>query len=132
MIVKNPIGEVFLAFRAALEPICGPGNVSMEQSATIQKAPYARIYLMGAPGAGHDLNGNEAATMLSIQAEYFADGEYAVEDAYDIDETGHIVLTGLGFRRTYGPELVTNIDNSIKRVVSRYRRIYTGTFETNQ
>ena len=68
MVVKNPIGEVFRAFREALEPICGPGNVSMEQSATIQKAPYARIYLMGAPGYGHDLNGNEAATMLSIQA----------------------------------------------------------------
>lgn len=35
-------------------------------------------------------------------------------------------MIGMGFRRTYGPELMGNADDSIKRLVSRYTRIYTG------
>jgi len=132
MIVNNPISEIFRTWKSAIEPVVGEGNVSMEQSAVIERCPYARLYLMGNVGRGYDLQGNEAATMPTLQVECFADGEYAIEDVYDIDEISHTALTGLGFRRTFGPELITNIDNNIKRTVSRYRRIYTGTFETNQ
>lgn len=132
MNVKNPISEIFRTWRVPMETLCGEGNVSMEQSATAEKAPYARIYLMGMPGRDFTLQADEAAVTISLQVECFADGQYAIEDVYDLDETSHETLTSLGFRRFYGPELITNIDDSVKRTVSRYRRHYAGSFTTNQ
>lgn len=126
--VKNPAAEVFRTWKAAIEPIVGEGNYSMEQSAVIAKTPYARIYMMGAPGNRWDLEGNESQVSVSFQSESFAAGEYAIEDAYDIDAASHEVFTALGFRRIFGPELITNIDSNIKRVISRYRRNYSGDF----
>ena len=36
-------------------------------------------------------------------------------------------MVSMGFRRTYGPEPMFFGDSGIKKLVSRYSRIYTGT-----
>lgn len=45
---------------------------------------------------------------------------------YQIDDASHKAMVSMGFQRTYGPEQQQNADNSIKRVISRYSRVYTG------
>lgn len=102
----------------------------MDMSATIAKAPYARIFMMGNPTNGSDLQGNETSTRVSFQCECFAKGQTAIQDVYDLDEKSHEIMVGLGFRRTFGAELITNAESEIKRVVSRYSRVYTGQFES--
>ena len=71
--------------------------------------------------------GDECATTPSFQSESYATGSKASSKAYEIDDASHKAMVGMGFRRIYGPVRQNNADNSIKRVVSRYSRIYTGT-----
>lgn len=125
-VVKNPVDDVFKIWGREIEKFVGKGNYSMEDSSTIAKAPYACLYQMGNPGARWDLEGDECATIPSYQVDSFASGQKALTKAYEIDDASHKVMTSLGFRRTYGPEPIRNIDSKIKRVTSRYDRLYTG------
>lgn len=125
-VVKNPVDDVFKIWGKEIEKFIGKGNYSMEDSSTIAKAPYACMFQMGAPGARWDLEGDECATNLSYQVDSYASGQKALTKAYEIDEASHKVMTSLGFRRTYGPEPVRNIDSKIKRITSRYTMLYAG------
>ena len=127
--IKNPISEVFKRWSKAVEPVVGKGNYSMDKSQTIAstKKTYARLLMSGNPTVNSDLEGDECATMLSFQTESYASGAEALSKVYnEIDEASHKAMVGMGFRRVYGPELLNNAEGSIKRVVSRYSRIYTG------
>ena len=120
IVVDNPSLKVFERFQKEIEPIVGEGNLSMNASETIAKGKYARLLLLGMPTDRSDLEGDECSVNLSFQTEAFADGIFAQNDAYDR------CMVGMGFRRTFGPETLDNIDSRIKRVVSRYSRVYTG------
>lgn len=126
--VKNPVSDVYEKWGAEIQKVVGKGNHSMSQSGTLAsgKTKYARIFLMGTPGAAWDLEGNESATTPSFQVDSFASGTKALSTVYDIDAASHEAMTSLGFHRSYGPKLIENVDSTIKRVVSRYSRIYTG------
>lgn len=127
-IVKNPVSDVFARWSAEIEKVVGKGNFSMERSGTLasNKTKYSRIFLMGNPGTEWDLEGDECATMPSFQVDSFAKGTKALSMVYEIDDASHKAMTASGFRRVFGPELVENADSTIKRVVSRYSRVYTG------
>lgn len=125
-IVDNPVLKVFKRWKKKLAPLIGEENISMEDSETIAKAPYACLKMLGNPGARYDLEGDECATMPAFQVDSFVTGQKALSMAYEIDEVSHKAMTDMGFRRYYGAEQVTNIDSKIKRVVSRYRMLYTG------
>lgn len=126
--VDNPVSKVYAIWSAKMEKELGKGNYSMSQSGTLasNKTKYAIIFMMGNPGNAWDLEGDECATMPSFQVDSFAKGTKALSEVYDIDDVSHKAMVGMGFRRTYGPELIENSDSTIKRVVSRYSRIYTG------
>lgn len=126
--VDNPVSKVYSIWSTEIEKKVGRGNFSMSQSGTLasNKTKYARIFMMGNPGNSWDLEGDECATMPSFQVDSFAKGTKALSEVYDIDDVSHKAMVGMGFRRTYGPELIENSDSTIKRVVSRYSRIYTG------
>lgn len=124
--IKSPAVDVFTRWRKPIEALIGKGNCSMEQSKTVAKTPYARLLFLGGPQYSTDLSGNENATSISFQAECFASGTGALTKVYNIDDTSHAEMVSMGFRRTFGPELIENIDTSIKRTVSRYSRVYTG------
>lgn len=125
-IVKNPVSDVFSIWGAAMEKVVGKGNYSMENSSVIARTPYACLFQMGNPGTRWDLEGDECATTPSYQVDCFASGQKSLSKVYEIDEASHKVMTSMGFRRTYGPEPMRNIDSKIKRVTSRYSRLYTG------
>lgn len=127
-VIINPVSEVFERWSKAVEPVVGKGNYSMDKSQTIAstKKTYARLLMLGNPTANSDLEGDECATMLSFQAESYASGTKGLSKVYEIDGASHKAMIGMGFRRAYGPELLNNAEGSIKRVVSRYSRIYTG------
>ncbi len=126
--VDNPVSKVYSIWSTEIEKKVGRGNFSMSQSGTLasNKTKYARIFMMGNPGNSWDLEGDECATMPSFQVDSFAKGTKALSEVYDIDDVSHKSMVSMGFRRTYGPELVENSDSTIKRVVSRYSRVYTG------
>lgn len=126
--VENPVSKVYDRWQEEIIKIVGKGNFSMSQSGTLasNKTKYARIFMMGNPGNAWDLEGDECASMPSFQVDSFAKGTKALSEVYAIDDVSHKCMTGLGFRRVYGPELLENSDSTIKRVVSRYSMIYTG------
>ena len=124
--IRSPAVDVFTRWRAPIETAIGKGNCSMEQSKTVAKTPFARLIFLGGPQYSTDLAGNENATTISFQAESFASGTGALTQVYNIDNVSHVAMVSMGFMRTYGPELIENVDTSIKRTVSRYSRVYTG------
>lgn len=124
--VKNPALDVFEAWGNVMREVVGEGNYSFEDSATIAHTPYATLFQMGNPGIRWDLEGDECATTPSYQVDCFASGQKSLSKAYEIDERSHKVMTSLGFRRIFGPEPIKNIDSTIRRVTSRYSRLYTG------
>lgn len=128
-VVKNPVSDVFEQWSKAIEPVVGKGNFSMDNSQTIAstKKAYAKLLMLGNPTSRSDLEGDECATIPSFQSESYASGTKALSKVYEIDNVSHKAMVGMGFRRIYGPEIQNNADNSIKRVISRYSRIYTGT-----
>lgn len=127
-VLDNPRVALWNAWKVPMIALLGESHVSMDAATTAASTPYARITLMGNPMLTTDLEGNECATTLSAQCESFASGQKALSKAYEIDATSHATMINLGFQRTFGPELIENEDTNIKRVVSRYSRIYTGVF----
>lgn len=127
-VVNNPVSEVFLRWSKSVEPIVGKSNYSMEKSQTIatDKKKYARLFLMGNPTQSSSLGGDECATILSFQTECYASGVKSLSTAYEIDNVSHQSMISMGFRRTYGPEEVANSEKNLKRIISRYSRVYTG------
>lgn len=126
--VENPVSKVYDRWQEEIIKIVGKGNFSMSQSGTLasNKTKYARIFMMGNPGNAWDLEGDECASMPSFQVDSFAKGTKALSEVYAIDDVSHKAMVSMGFRRSYGPELLENSDSTIKRVVSRYSRVYTG------
>lgn len=98
-------------------------NYSMENSAIVSQLPYASMYFMGLPGAGYDLNGQEAGVNPTIQIDIYTQGQMATSNAYEIDEASHAAMQSMGYQRSFGPEFTQNIDPSIKRLSSRYQRV---------
>lgn len=127
-VINNPVLEVFSRWSKAIETIVGKDNYSMEKSKTIatDKKKYTRLFLMGNFTQSTSLEGHECATVLSFQSESYASGVKALSTAYEIDSKSHEVMISMGFRRTYGPEEVENSEKSLKRIISRYSRVYTG------
>lgn len=120
--VKTIIETVFAKWCEALKDMVGD-NVSMENSTVVNSMPYATMYFQGLPTDSADLEGNENSITPSIQIDIYTSGQKALSKGYEIDEKSHAALTGMGFRRSYGPELIQATDPSIKRLTSRYTRI---------
>lgn len=126
VIVENPFDEVFSRFGEAVLPIVGEGNYGTDVNPIMTSDKYARIAQLGMPTMTKDLEGNEVATNLSVQTEAYASGMTATTNCYTIDNAIHRCMIGMGFLRTFGPELMRNADSRITRLVSRYARVYTG------
>lgn len=126
--VENPVSKVYARWQEQIIKIVGKGNYSMSQSGTLasNKTKYARIFMMGNQTRDGDLEGDECSTIPAFQVDSFARGTKALSDVYAIDDVSHRAMVSMGFHRTYGPELLENSDSTIKRVVSRYSRVYTG------
>lgn len=125
IIVDNPVEIVFKRWAEEVaKPICGK-NYSMDMSKIPATFPYMRMMYMGGITTHGDLDGNECAANISFQIESFADGSNSLSKVYKMDESSHKCMVGMGFRRNYH-NLIENSDNKIKRVVSRYSRLYTG------
>lgn len=123
--VDNPVEKVFKRWEEeAAKPICGK-NYSMDMSKIPATFPYMRMMYMGGITTRGDLEGDECAITISFQIECFANGQNSLSKVYQMDDASHKCMVGMGFRRTY-QNLIENSDNKIKRVVSRYSRIYTG------
>lgn len=120
--VKTIVESTFSAWGKAVSAEVGD-NYSMENSATVSKLPYASMYFQGIPTSGSTLEGGEAAVTPSVQIDIYTNGQRALTKAYEIDEVSHAALLSLGYTRSYGPELIQNVDPSIKRLTSRYSRL---------
>lgn len=124
--ITPPVEQVFNVWTTAMDKVVGAGHYSMDSSITVAKAPYARLFMMGATTGDRDMEVYENSQRLAFQAESFADGMNALAKVYKIDQASHEAMIRMGFRRTFGPQIVSNAEEKIKRVVSRYSLVYTG------
>lgn len=122
--ILPPLKEVYKNWIEAVTNLVGD-NYSMDASQTPSKLPYARLQYMGGTLLDGDLEGDEAANTITFQVDSFATGTKALSKVYAIDNVSHQAMVNMHFRRTYQGE-TPNSDNSIKRITSRYTRIYTG------
>lgn len=120
--VKTIVENTFSKWGEAISAEVGD-NYSMENSSVINSLPYASLYFLGLPGNSYDLEGDEGTVMPTLQVDIYTNGQRALTKAYEIDEISHSALVGMGYRRTYGCELIQSTDPSIKRLVSRYSRV---------
>lgn len=127
--IRSPALEVFTRWGKAVSKITGAGNYSMDGSETNAsgKKAYAQLLMLGNTTTRSDLEGDECATMPSFQVNCFTSGGKAITKVYELDDVSHQAMAGMGFQRTYGPEPMFFGDSGIKKLVSRYSRIYTGT-----
>lgn len=126
--VKTIVENTFTTWGKAVSAEVGD-NYSMENSAIVSRMPYASMYFQGLPTSGSTLEGGEAAVTPSVQIDIYTNGQRALTKSYEIDEVSHAALLSLGYTRSYGPELIQNVDPSIKRLTSRYSRL-VGLAET--
>ena len=126
--IESPVLEVFTRWGKSISKITGTDNYSMDGSETnaSEKKAYAQLYMLGNPITRSDLECDECATMPSFQVNCFASGSKALTRVYELDKVSHQAMVNMGFRRTYGPEPMISGDSGIKKLVSRYSRIYTG------
>ena len=126
--IKDPALKAFERWRTVVEEVVGTGNASYGVSAMVanDKPTYARMFMLGRPTAETDLAGNECAINVSFQCESFS--TQGINKLYEIDDASHQAMVDMGFYRTYGGDIVDEGDSSIKRMVSRYSRLYMGSY----
>ena len=125
MTVLELINNIFTKWGDAISETAVKTNYSMENSTVVAELPAATLYFQGLPTSDSDLIGTEASITPTVQVDVYTKGQRALTQAYEIDEVSHGVLNGVyGFRRSYGPELIQSTDPSIKRLTSRYTRLF--------
>lgn len=125
MTVLELINNIFAKWSEAIKQTPVKDNYSMENSTVVAELPAATLYFQGLPTSDSDLIGAEASITPTVQVDVYTKGQRALTQAYEIDEVSHGVLNGVyGFRRSYGPELIQSTDPSIKRLTSRYTRLF--------
>lgn len=125
MTVLELINNIFAKWSEAIKQTPVKDNYSMENSTVVAELPAATLYFQGMPTSDSDLIGAEASITPTVQVDVYTKGQRALTQAYEIDEVSHGVLNGVyGFRRSYGPELIQSTDPSIKRLTSRYTRLF--------
>ena len=125
MTVSELIDNVFANWGEAISKTSVKNNYSMENSTVVAELPAATLYFQGIPTTDSDLEGNEASVTPTVQVDIYTKGQRALSQAYQIDEVSHSAMNGIyGFRRSYGPELIQSTDPSIKRLTSRYTRLF--------
>ena len=124
LVIENPTEKVFEIWKSKMEKVVD--GLSMEASEKVYNGKsYARLLYLGSTIAGSDLEGDECAVKIDFQTECFCSGYKSLTAVYKIDETSRKAMVDMGFRCTY-QNSVENIDETIKRVVSRYSMLYTG------
>ena len=124
MTISEIINTVYARWGESISQTAVKDNYSMENSTTVAKLPAATLYFQGLPTSASDLEGNESAVTPTVQVDIYTKGQRALTEAYSIDELSHSALVGMRFRRSYGPELIQSTDPSIKRLTSRYTRLF--------
>lgn len=126
--IKNPAGEIFDRWSELMEPVVGEGNATYG-TATDQlngKGVFARLTVADAPTWDRDISGNECALNVAVLVEIYS--TEGLNSVYDVDYESHKILASMGLERSFGPELIDNIESNIKRLVSRYTIVYAGSF----
>lgn len=121
--VKSIIENTYAKWSETISKKVG-NNYSMDDSSTVSKFPYGSLYFLGLPTDTATLEGDEGTVLATLQVSVYTTGQRALTQAYEIDEVSHETLVRMGYRRNYGPELGQSTDPSIKRLISRYARVW--------
>lgn len=124
MTILEIINTVFARWGEAISKTAVKDNYSMENSTTVAQIPAATLFFNGIPGNTWDLEGDESTVIPTLQVDIYTKGQRALTQAYEIDAVSHETLTRMGFRRVTGAELIQSTDPSIKRLISRYTRVW--------
>jgi hypothetical protein len=111
-LVKNAIGTTLLK----------------DSSQTFTNTPTAFPFMFfdqkDNPTTADDLDNNENAVNATIEITIYTNDTSKLTTAKKIHAIADTQMRSMGFRRTFGPQQITNIaDTSICRLIARYTRI---------
>lgn len=116
--------EIFTHIMYAVQPLCSSASQTYQDSPS--KFPHVFVDNKDNPATGTDMENNECAVtpMVEITA-YTKDGLSSAKKIISLADTE---MGNMGFKRSFGPQQVTNVaDTSITRVIARYsRRVADG------
>lgn len=120
MIDKSSI--IFTKVKYSVTSLCS--SVSTTYQDTPPKFPHLFFDQRDNPTTAEDMDNNENAVIPIIEITTYTKGDSSFSDGKKIHNLSDSCMRAMGFRRTYGPQQVTNIsDTTICRVIARYTRI---------
>lgn len=127
--IKNPLEEVSGLLMAAVAPeYIREENFYVDVNDIVAGFPAVKLLYMGGTLIRSDLQNDECGINITFQVESYATGANkltAQEQAWELDAVCHQAMQDMGFRRGYH-NMVPTRDSNVRRVVSRYSRLYTG------
>jgi hypothetical protein len=118
--VIDKSSEIFTHVMYAVQPLCTSASQTYQDSQS--KFPHVFVDCRDNPVTGTDIENNERAVtpMVEITA-YSKDGLSSAKKIIGLADTE---MCNMGFKRSFGPQQVTNVaDTSITRVIARYSRM---------
>lgn len=116
--------EIYARVKAAIEPLCKYSGQSIEDMPA--EFPYFDFDQQDNPvhQGAIDLGINENAVTPMIQLTAYTKGTGKLSNARKIIALADIEMRSMGFRRSFGPQRITNAsDPGICRLVARYTRV---------
>lgn len=120
MIDKSSI--IFTKVKFAVASICSSASTTYQD--TPPNFPHLFLNQLDNPSTAEDMDNNENAVIPMIEITTYTKGNTAFNVGKKIHNLSDASMRAMGFRRTYGPQQVTNIsDTTICRIIARYTRI---------
>ncbi|MEZ3487322.1 MAG: hypothetical protein K1W22_12240 [Lachnospiraceae bacterium] len=116
--------EIFTHIMYAVQPLCSSASQTYQDSPS--KFPHIFVDNKDNPVTDTDMENSECAVTPMVEiTTYTKDGLSSAKKIISLADTE---MRNMGFKRSFGPQQVTNVaDTSITRVIARYsRRVADG------
>lgn len=111
--------RVLTNIKISVSDICK--NVTNSNSSAMPDFPAVSVVQLDNPTAESDFNDSENAVNSSIEVQAFSNE--SLNEAREIINLACDSMNMMGYRRTYGPTEIKNVENvNIKRMVARFSR----------
>ncbi|WP_066719906.1 hypothetical protein [Clostridium sp. Marseille-P299] len=120
MIDKSSI--IFTKVKYAVASLCSSASTTYQD--TPPNFPHLFFNQLDNPSTAEDMDNNENAVIPMIEITTYTKGDSSFNDGKKIHNLSDASMRSMGFKRTFGPQQVTNIsDKTICRIIARYTRV---------
>lgn len=114
--------QIYTNVKSAISSLCTSSSTTFTDSPPT--FPHLFLSQRDNPSTEEDLDNNENAVEPLFEITIFSKGTGAYTAGKNIMKLADTEMRSMGFRRTFGPQQVTNAsDTTITRIIARYTRI---------